>query len=77
MVNYTNCFSLASDSNQDTLVVNFLQRLPEVEPDGSIGDATKNDLLGSFIMNRDIAINLATSILSLLNDNEAGETARE
>lgn len=77
MVNYTNCFSLASDSNQDTLVVNFLQRLPEVEPDGSIGDTTKNDLLGSFIMNRDIAINLATSILSLLNDNEAGETARE
>ena len=32
MVNYVNSYSIASDADHETLVINFLQRFPEVMP---------------------------------------------
>ena len=70
MVNYVNSYSIASDADHEALVINFLQRFPEVMPDGSIGDDITSSTLGSFIVDKDIAINLAESILKLMNDTE-------
>ena len=58
MVNYVNSYSIASDADHETLVIN------------SIGDDITSSTLGSFIVDKDIAINLAESILKLMNDTE-------
>ena len=52
MVNYVNSYSIASDADHETLVINFLQRFPEVMPDGSIGDDITSSTLGSFIVDK-------------------------
>ena len=50
MVNYVNSYSIASDADHETLVINFLQRFPEVTPDGSIGDDISRSTLVSFFV---------------------------
>lgn len=69
MVNFSNGYSIATESNQQTLIINFLQQVPETNTDGSIGEDLSTNIVGSYILERDTAINLSTAILNLLNEN--------
>lgn len=77
MVNYINGYSIASDSDHESLLLHFWQRFPDVDPDGTMGEQTKTDLLGSFIMDRDIATSFAEAVLDLMNENEPEEKSSE
>lgn len=68
MVNYSNGFSLAFDPDHKVVVLNILQRFPELDETGTLSDDAKTTSFGSFVMEREVAENLATAILNIIND---------
>ncbi len=74
MLKYANGFSIASDANRETLVLNLLQQFPEIDADGTIGDDIETNLIDSYTFDRSIAIGLAKSILDLMSEDDVAES---
>lgn len=70
MINYANGFSIAADSNRETLIVNLLQHSPAVDSDGNITDGTKTETIDSFVVDQKLALKFANAIINIMNDSD-------
>ena len=68
MINYANGFSIAADSNRETLIV--LQHSPAVDSDGNITDGTKTETIDSFVVDQKLALKFANAIINIMNDSD-------
>ena len=68
MINYANGFSIAADSNRETLIL--LQHSPAVDSDGNITDGTKTETIDSFVVDQKLALKFANAIINIMNDSD-------
>lgn len=68
MMKYVNSFTAAIDTDRKVFIINLLQQTPEITEDGIIGDEVKSCLLDSFVMDKDVAMGLVSTIVSLVDD---------
>lgn len=72
MLNYANDFFCSVPKNKSNLILSFHQRSPVFNEDGKMCDV-KTEEISSLILEPDVALGLADSIIQLFNEDDTDE----
>ncbi len=74
MLQYSNAFSCAFNHADKEVILNFMQKIPIVEPNGEIKQVSQETIY-SVVLQSDAAKNLAEMILEIMNKSSESQTA--